>query len=136
MRRYAKTFTAEQVKYLERRRRETLELVRRMPGMSAAEEAEIIAAAESDPDARPLSADELVRMRPMHEAQPEFLARWLRRKRRSPPVNVPKKKITLKAGSGCHRALQIRWARLADADQPCAAKGGREGALRSDRASF
>lgn len=95
-RRYSKTFAPEEVRHLERRRKEALELVRRMAEMSAAEEAGIIAAAESDPDARPLSDDELARMRPMHSAQPEFLAKLLRRKRGRPPVDVPKKQVTLR----------------------------------------
>jgi uncharacterized protein (DUF4415 family) len=93
---YDKTFTAEEVEQLERGRREALEKLRRLPELTEDEEAQIIAAAESDPDAAPLSDTELARMRPMNQAQPEFLARWLRRKRGRPPVDAPKKQVTLR----------------------------------------
>ena len=95
-RKYDKIFSADEVKHLARSRQEMLEKLRRLPDLSDEEEAWIVAAAESDPDALPMSDAELARMRPMHEAQPEFLARWLRRKRGRPPVDAPKKQVTLR----------------------------------------
>jgi uncharacterized protein (DUF4415 family) len=95
-RKYDKIFSADEVKHLERSRQEMLEKLRRLPDLSDEEEARIVAAAESDPEALPLSDSELARMRPMHEAHPEFLARWLRRKRGRPPVDGHKKQVTLR----------------------------------------
>jgi uncharacterized protein (DUF4415 family) len=96
MKRYSEVFTADEIEHLERKRKEALEKLRRLPEMSEEEEARIHAAAESDPDARPMTEEELARMRPMHEAQPEFLARWMRRKRGRPPATAPKKQVTLR----------------------------------------
>jgi len=95
-RKYSSVFSAEEVEHLERSQREMLEKLRRLPEISDEEDARIVAAAESDQDALPLSESELERMRPMHEAQPEFLARWLRRKRGRPAADAPKKQVTLR----------------------------------------
>ena len=67
-RKYDKIFSADEVKHLERSRQEMLEKLRCLPDLSDEEEARIVAAAESDPEALPLSDSELARMRPMHEA--------------------------------------------------------------------
>lgn len=88
--------TREELAYIKRRQAEAREQARQLPELSDEENARIIAAAESDPDALPLTDEELARMRPAHEVIPEFLAKWLRRKRGRPPVNAPKKQVTLR----------------------------------------
>ena len=95
-RRYGKTFTADDVEHLDRSRRAALEKLRRLPDVSDENELQIIAAAQSDPDAPPLNDARLARMRPMHEAQPELLAKLIRRKRGRPPVDGPKRQVTLR----------------------------------------
>ncbi len=95
-RKSGRAFSAEEVEHLERSRREALEKLRRLPELSDEEESRIVAAAESDPDARPLTEADLDRMRPMHEARPDFLARWLRRERGRPPIEAPKRQVTLR----------------------------------------
>jgi uncharacterized protein (DUF4415 family) len=94
--RHDKIFTPEEVAHLERRRELALQKLKRLPDVSEEDDARIVAAAESDPDALPLNDDELARMRPMQQARPEFLAKWLRRKRGRPPAEAPKKQITLR----------------------------------------
>lgn len=93
---YKEVFTAEELDYLERRRKEALEKARRLPKLTPEEEAAIHAAALSDPDAQPLTDEELSRMRPAYQVQPEFVAAWLRRKRGRPPTDSPKKQVTLR----------------------------------------
>lgn len=95
-RRYGKTFTADDVAHLDRSRGAALEKLRRLPDVSDEDERQMIAAAESDPDAPPLNDAQLAGMRPMHEAQPELLAKLLHRKRGRPPVDGPKRQVTLR----------------------------------------
>jgi uncharacterized protein (DUF4415 family) len=63
--------------------------------MSAEEDASIAAAAESDPDARPLTDADWARMRPAHEVHPELVAALLRRRGR-PKADTPKRQVTLR----------------------------------------
>jgi uncharacterized protein (DUF4415 family) len=91
-----KIFTQEEVAHLERSGEVALQKLKRLPDVSEEDEARIVTAAESDPDALPLNDDELARMRPIQQARPEFLAKWLRRKRGRPPAEAPKKQVTLR----------------------------------------
>lgn len=67
-----------------------------MPELTDEEDAAITAAARSDPDAQPLTDEQLARMRPAYQAQPELVAKYLRRKRGRPVSDAPKKQVTLR----------------------------------------
>jgi uncharacterized protein (DUF4415 family) len=58
------------------------------------EDAAILAAAEADPDALPMTDEQLARMRPAHEVLPHLVARALRRGR--PKLAAPKQQVTLR----------------------------------------
>ena len=60
------------------------------------EDAAIVRAAESDPDALPMTDEQLDRMRPAHEVLPELVARHLRRNRGRPKLAAPKQQVTLR----------------------------------------
>jgi hypothetical protein len=89
---YREVFTAEELEYLERSMKEAAERVRRLPEISDEEDARIRAAALSDPDCPPLTDEDLARFRPAYQVIPEFVAKWLRQKRGTLPVETPKKK--------------------------------------------
>ena len=92
---YKQVFAPEELEYLERRMAEGREEARHIPQMTDEEEAAITAAAESDPDALPLTDEQLARMRPAYQVHPEFVAKWMR-KRGRPPSENPKKQVTLR----------------------------------------
>jgi uncharacterized protein (DUF4415 family) len=58
------------------------------------EDAAILAAAVADPDALPMTDEQLARMRPAHEVLPYLVARSLRRGR--PKLDAPKQQVTLR----------------------------------------
>lgn len=58
------------------------------------EDAAILAAAQSDPDALPMTDEQLARMRPAHEVRPGLVAKYLRRGR--PKLAAPKRQVTLR----------------------------------------
>ena len=58
------------------------------------EDAAILAAAVADPDALPMTDEQLARMRPAHEVLPHLVARSLRRGR--PKLDAPKQQVTLR----------------------------------------
>jgi uncharacterized protein (DUF4415 family) len=60
------------------------------------EDARILAAALSDPDAQPLTDEQLARMRPAHEVVPWLVARQLRNKGGRPKLAAPRKPVTLR----------------------------------------
>jgi uncharacterized protein (DUF4415 family) len=93
---YKEVFTAEELEYLERRRKEALEKLRNLPELNDEQEAAIHKAALSDPDAQPLTDEELARFRPAYQVMPEFVAKMMRQKRGRPPVEAPKKQVTLR----------------------------------------
>ena len=71
-------------------------MARQLPELTEEEEAAIHAAALSDPDAQPLTDEELARFRPAYQVMPEFVAKMMRQKRGRPPVETPKKQVTLR----------------------------------------
>jgi uncharacterized protein (DUF4415 family) len=89
-------FTREELEYLERRMAEAREKARNLPDMTDEEDARITAAAKADPDNPPLTDEQWARMRPAYQVHPEFVAKWLRRKRGRPPLEAPKKQVTLR----------------------------------------
>jgi uncharacterized protein (DUF4415 family) len=70
--------------------------LRRMPEMTEEEAARIHAGALSDPDAQPMTDEQLSRMRPLYQVHPEFVAKWLRRKRGRPTLPARKQQVTLR----------------------------------------
>lgn len=88
--------TAEELAEIKKRRVAARERARRLPPLSEDEDAAIIAAATSDPDARPLTAQELTRMRPAHEVVPNLVADSLRRPRGRPKLSRPKVQVALR----------------------------------------
>lgn len=93
---YKDAFTPEELVYLRRKQKEALENARRLPELTDEEEARIHAGALADPDAQPLTDDELARFRPAYQVMPEFVAKMMRQKRGRPPVETPKKQVTLR----------------------------------------
>jgi hypothetical protein len=82
--------TPDELEELARLRAEARAKARLALGMSdPAEDARIIAAAEADPDARPMTDEELARMRPAHEVHPRLVAAQLRRRRGRPKSSAP-----------------------------------------------
>lgn len=92
---YKDVFTSEELAYLRERQRLALEKVRSLPELSDEEEARILAGALSDPDARPLTDEDLAQFRPAYEVMPEFVAKVMRQRGR-PPAETPKKQVTLR----------------------------------------
>jgi uncharacterized protein (DUF4415 family) len=95
-RNYKDVFTPEELAHLQKKQKEALEMARRLPELTDEVEARIHAGALADPDARPLTDDELARFRPAHQVMPEFVAKVMRQKRGRPPVEMPKKQVTLR----------------------------------------
>ncbi len=60
------------------------------------EDARLTAAAEADPDSRPLTDADWKRMRPAHEVHPHLVRMSLERKRGRPKIEAPKKQVTLR----------------------------------------
>jgi uncharacterized protein (DUF4415 family) len=97
MSRHSKSvFTPEDLATLRRKQRSALEKARRLPKLDDEEEARLQAAALSDPDAPPLTEEELARFRPADQVMPEFVAKVMRQKRGRPMVESPKKQVTLR----------------------------------------
>ncbi len=91
MSRKPEILTADERREIEHLRAEARAKARRLlETADPAEDAAIIAAAEADPDARPMTDAELARMRPAHEAHPELVAARLRRRRGRPKPSAPK----------------------------------------------
>lgn len=95
-RNYKDVFTPEELAYLRERQKQALEKARSLPELSDEEEARILAGALSDPDARPLTDEDLAQFRPAYEVIPEFVAKMMRQKRGRPPAETPKKQVTLR----------------------------------------
>lgn len=64
--------------------------------ISPEEEARIVAAALSDPDAQPMTDEQLARMRPAHEVLPGLVAKELRSKGGRPKSAAPKRITTVR----------------------------------------
>lgn len=87
--------TSEELAVIARRRARAREIARRLVESADPEEdASVVAAAMSDPDALPMTDEELSRMRPAHEVHPELVARLIRRGR--PKLAAPKRQVTLR----------------------------------------
>jgi uncharacterized protein (DUF4415 family) len=90
-------FTKEELDYLARQRRAARAKARRLADtISPEEDAAILAAAESDPDALPMTDEQLARMRPAHEVVPHLVAAQLRNKGGRPKSAAPKRLVTLR----------------------------------------
>jgi uncharacterized protein (DUF4415 family) len=87
--------TGEEFAEIAQRRKLAREKARRIIGYAdaVADEA-VLAAARSDPDALPMTDEQLARMRPAHEVLPGLVAKYLRRGR--PKLAAPKQQITLR----------------------------------------
>jgi uncharacterized protein (DUF4415 family) len=70
------------------------EHVRKLPDHDPEGDARLTAAAEGDPDNPPLGEDAV--LKPLYQVMPEFVAKMMRRKRGRPPVETPKKQVTLR----------------------------------------
>jgi uncharacterized protein (DUF4415 family) len=86
--------TPAELAEIEKRRAAARERARNLPPMTDEEDAAITAAALSDPDAQPMTEEELDRMRPAHEVLPDLVARHIRRGR--PKLERPKEQQTLR----------------------------------------
>jgi uncharacterized protein (DUF4415 family) len=75
-----------------------------------AEDAAVVAAAEADPDAQPMTDAELARMRPAHEVHPHRVATRLRRGRGRPRSEAPKQQVTLRLDADVIAGLRARGA--------------------------
>lgn len=93
---YKDVFTPEELAHLRERQKEALDKARSLPELSDEEEARILAGALSDPDARPLTDEDLARFRPAYEVIPEVVAKMMRRRRGRPPAETTKKQVTLR----------------------------------------
>ena len=93
---YKDAFTPEELAYLRERQKEALEKARSLPELTDEEDARIRAGALSDPDSQPLTDEELDDPQPAYQVMPEFVAQMMRQKRGRPPVETPKKQVTLR----------------------------------------
>lgn len=88
--------TEEEAAELAERRAATLEWALKIDAETTPEQdAAALAAALADPDAQPLTEEELSRMRPAIEVHPEFVIRHIRSRGR-PPTGAAKKLISLR----------------------------------------
>jgi uncharacterized protein (DUF4415 family) len=96
--RKAELLSAKDKKEIERRRVEAQKWARRFlhERIDEAEEAKLIAAAESDSDNPPLTDKQFSRMRPAHEVAPQLVARQLRKERGRPKAATTKQQVTLR----------------------------------------
>lgn len=88
--------TPEELAEIEKRRAAAKERARRLQPLSEEEDAAIVAAAMSDPDAPPMTDEQLARLRPAHEVLPGLVAEVLRRPRGRPKIERPKEQITIR----------------------------------------
>ena len=107
-------------------RRRRLRWRAELPELTEEEEAAIHAAALSDPDAQPLTEEELARFRPAYQVMPEFVAKMMRQKRGRPPVETPKKQVTLRLDQDVIDHFKAEGRRLADPHQRCPEGRGEE----------
>jgi uncharacterized protein (DUF4415 family) len=99
-------FTPAELSELDRRRAAARAKARRLIEVAdPAADAAVLAAAESDPDALPMTDAELARMRPAHEVHPELVAVSLRRRGR-PRSPSPKQQVTLRLDADVIAALR------------------------------
>jgi hypothetical protein len=75
---------------IKRRRAAARERACRLPPLSEEEDAVTVAAAISDPDAAPMTDEQLAELRPAHEVLPGLVAEVLRRPRGPPKLQKPK----------------------------------------------
>jgi uncharacterized protein (DUF4415 family) len=59
-------------------------------------DAAVLRAAEADPDAPPMTDEQLQRLRPAHEVLPGLVRKALERKRGRPPIDDRKRQVTLR----------------------------------------
>jgi uncharacterized protein (DUF4415 family) len=89
--------TDEELQEISRGRALARERARRLIEIAdPGEDAAIAAAAEADPDAQPLTDEELARMRPAHEVVPRLVAAQLRRGRGRPKTAAAKQQVSLR----------------------------------------
>jgi uncharacterized protein (DUF4415 family) len=88
-------FSAEDLALIARRKARARAMARRAAAAADPEEdARVVAAAEADPDSRPL-ADAAV-LRPAHEVHPALVAARMKRGRGRPRVASPKRQVTMR----------------------------------------
>ncbi|MBA3516872.1 MAG: BrnA antitoxin family protein [Rhizobiales bacterium] len=93
----ASDLTADELKTVARLRKHAKRKAERLiANADPAEDAAILAAAEADPDALPLTDVQLAEMRPAHEVAPHLVAAELRRGRGRPKSDAPKEQVTLR----------------------------------------
>jgi uncharacterized protein (DUF4415 family) len=89
--------TEKELAEVARRRVSARAKARRLIEMSDPEEdAAVLRAAEADPDAPPMTDEQLQRLRPAHEVLPSLVRKSLERKRGRPPIGDRKRQVTLR----------------------------------------
>jgi uncharacterized protein (DUF4415 family) len=86
--------TDTEVAEIERGLADAAKRTRKLPELTPEEDARLTAAAEADPDNPPLREDAV--LRPLYQVHPELVAKMMRQKRGRPPVDTPKKQVTLR----------------------------------------
>ena len=89
--------TDEELQEISRGRALARERARRLIEITdPAEDSALVAAAEADPDAQPLTDEDLARMRPAYEVVPRLVAAQLRRGRGRPKTAAAKQQVSLR----------------------------------------
>jgi uncharacterized protein (DUF4415 family) len=89
--------TKEELEEIARLRADArLRVIELLKNIDPEEDARLTAAAEGDPDSRPLTDEDWKRMRPAHEVYPHLVRQSLERKRGRPKLDAPKKQVTLR----------------------------------------
>ena len=89
--------TKEELEEIARLRADArLRVIELLKNIDPEEDARLTAAAEADPDSRPLTDEDWKRMRPAHEVYPHLVRQSLERKRGRPKLDAPKKQVTLR----------------------------------------
>lgn len=105
--------TEKELATIDRRRAVARARARRLIETSDPEEdARIEAAARADPDALPMTDEELSRLRPAHEVHPELVAAYVRRKAGRPKAASIKQLISLRLDPeviAYYRSLGAGW---------------------------
>lgn len=97
--------SAEDLAEIARRRERAREKARRaIAAADAEEDAKVMAAAEADPDSRPL-ADGAV-LRPAHEVHPALVAARIKRGRGRPRIASPKRQVTMRLDADLIESLR------------------------------
>lgn len=94
MNKISDALTPAELEEIEHRRTTARERARQLPQLSDADDAVIVVATLADPDAQPMSSEDLARMRPAHEVVPNLVAQQIRRGR--PKLERPKIKQTIR----------------------------------------